>query len=489
LAGVTTHIFSFMKISKISVLTRPFSTKAFHFICERAFPDATVSYASDWRGVEDVWLMDVFYRVYRSRVATEALLEQMDVGDAVVADIVQRCRLLRTLPADKARRMVAAMWHAAESYLDTHDPDLLLTVHIDCYVYDVMARVQTRRGRPYLAAADSMLHDYGEVNYRFLPFLVREPDESEVEAIVARIQPTKFRPAYLTDSFFRGDYPYRFVHLYLRHKARRAWFFAQRLLRRDPLNFHLNVVTGMVCSRLDYLTTAKYFHTDWRDRLTSSTRPVVFAPLQFYPEARYDYSPLPHELKDIPTLTIRLAELLSKDYTVVFKEHPAAYGSRDPEFYRRLAAFPGTVLVPPFVSPHEVTQYAECVITPGGTVGLETTIRGGRVITIGRPYYYVPGAMEVIETNEDLATLPELLRVRPPIGNVEETARAVIRVMLSQLLPGGCPHIRFDPSDPVAAAEMARFARSLGEYLPRLYERALELNQLHAQMEAVVLNS
>lgn len=466
-----------MQISTVSVITRPFSTRAFHYMCERAFPDQRVRYASDWRGVEETWLMEPFYRVHRSSEPTDDLLARYGVSEPVVEDVVRRCRLLRALPPARARRMVAAMWHAAEEYVDAERPDLMIAVLLDCYVYDVLARVQTGRGRAFVTVADTLLPDYGEVNYRYLPFVVREPSDEEVEAVVARLRPKSFRPAYLTAPYFRDQKLYRFFRLYARHKARLAYFWLRRTVSGDPLNFHLNVVNGMVCARLDYLDTARFWHDDWRERIAAAGRPSVFVPLQFYPEARYDYSPLPPALADLPSLTIRLAEVLSGRYTVVVKEHPAAYGSRDPEFYRALAAFPNVVFVPTLVPSHEVTAVTDCVITPGGTVGLETAIRGGRVVTIGRTNYYTPEAMELIESEDDVRDLPELLAQRPPAYDPDARAAAVVRTLLSQLLPGGFPHINFDPANAADAEQMDRFARSFREHLPLIHARALELNR------------
>ncbi len=486
-----------MRLQKVSILTRPFSSRGFHFVADRAFEGLQARFASDWRGVEPEWFMAPFYRTYRSRESTEAILAAQGVDEATTRDVVRRCRLLRAVPEAQARRMVASMWRAAEEFVDRHDADLIVSCHVDCYMYDVLSRVQGARGKAYVAIGDSLLPDYGEVNYRFHPIPVRDPADAEIAAVRERLQRRSFRPSYMVPAFYRNDFAYRFINLYLRHQARRVYFPLRRLVDRDPLNFHLNVVSGMACERIEYLHTWKYFHEDWRERLAVAGRPVVFVPLQFYPESRYDYSPLHPDLKDLPSLTVRLAELLSRDFTVAFKEHPAVYGSRDPAFYRTLGQFPNTVFVPPFVPVDDVTELSRCVITPGSTVGLETAVRGGRVVTIGRPPYFTPGAIDLIETPEDLAALPARLaapapaafgaaggRAEPGTTAGDDAPTAVVRTLLSQLLPGGCPYVKFDPTDEGAAREMARFAESLRTFLPLIHQRTLELNLSHAHVPA-----
>ena len=166
----------------ITILTRPFSSRAFHFIAQVGLSGKNVSFTSDTRGVEAHWLMTPFYRAYRSSRATTDLVAPL--GEAAVADIISRCRYLRTAAPDQARRMVGSMWEAANELIDERAPDLIISCHMDCYLYDVICRAQNQRGKDYLAIGDTLFPEYGEVNYRFLPLEIRTPAPEEVEDIL-----------------------------------------------------------------------------------------------------------------------------------------------------------------------------------------------------------------------------------------------------------------------------------------------------------------
>ena len=463
-----------MATRRITILTRPFSSEGFHFFAEHALAGHEVRFTSDWRGTEQHWLMRSFYEAFGSNATTAEMLPPITLDDA--DDIVARCRFLRSLQPEKARRIVAAMGTAALDLIERNDPDLIISCHIDCYVYDVIARLQRDRGKAYLALSEGIVEHYGGINYRFLPMDVREPDEEEVKALVSLIRDREFRPAYMFGRYYDVNYLSRFVRLYLRQKARRVWFPIRRWAARDPLNFHWNTATGeaVTCQRLRWLATVRYFDRDWEQRLAASPRPAVFIPLQWYPEARYDYADLDSRLRNLPRLTLDLCERLSPDCDVALKEHPAIFGSRDPKFYEALLRVPNVVIVPHLVPTAYVSEKCDCLITPAATICMEAAIRGQRVITVGRPAYYVDDAFEVIDDPEQLENLPRQV-CAPPAVERNGLAEVVARKVLSQLLPGAFQYNRFDRTDPVAAEEMKTYSRNFARHLDVISEAALRV--------------
>src|SRR6266567_4173933 len=74
------------------------------------FADVTV--LSDLRGEGDRCLVDDFYRFMRGGDAAEAALARF--GEESCADIIRRCRTLRSLDRSLAIRMIGAMAQAIE---------------------------------------------------------------------------------------------------------------------------------------------------------------------------------------------------------------------------------------------------------------------------------------------------------------------------------------------------------------------------------------
>ena len=461
-----------MATNRITCLTRPFSKRGIHYIAEHGLADKSVDFSSDWRGVEADWMMRDFYQAFRSKRSTDVLLAGM--SEETVSDVVERCRYLRTLPLERSHRMVGAMAEAANALLDRQQPDLVITCHLDCYMYDVISRVQAAREKGYVAIGDTMFADYGDVNYRFLPMVIRTPSPHEIDRCIETMAARSFRPAYMVKSYYDRRLWRRFLRLYARQQLRRMLFPLRAALSGDSMNFHLRDHSFSSCRKISWLCSEGMFHDNWREMIRDCSLMKVFIPLQWYPEARYDYSTLHPQLRNLNDLALRICKLLNSGFQVVLKEHPAVYGTRDPRFYEQLRQHENVVLVPPFVHTSEVADMTDCLITMGATAGMEAAMRGQRVISISEPLYYVEHGFEVINTPWDLAELPNLLRRNRDLLSPDELAPKIASRMLSQFLPGGCPYLRFRKSNREAAAELHRFAASLNTYLETIYVASID---------------
>lgn len=100
---------------------------------------AEVTVLSDLRRDGDWSLVDDFYRFMRTADAAAVALSRF--GEAGCAEIILRCRSLRSLDRDLAMRMIGGMTQAIESAFDRLDPRLIVTFTMDRYVMDVMERV------------------------------------------------------------------------------------------------------------------------------------------------------------------------------------------------------------------------------------------------------------------------------------------------------------------------------------------------------------
>lgn len=459
--------------SSFLVLTRPYTRKAFHYFADIAFASKKLSFSSEWAGLEADWMMRPFYDNFDSGRSTESLVEGIPPG--VLSDVISRCRLLRQLKPNEAKRMVGAMWPAARALLDRHMPEMVVSGYIDCYLYDIIAREQRARGGSYATISSTILPLYGDINYKFHPISVRTPDDDEVD----RVQEVFRNRSFLAHGVPRnrtGWHLRKFVTLYARHKARLAWFAMRKIIDRDRLNFHYNTPTTAACQGLGWLRVEQYCNRNWKSVVESSRLPKVFVPLQYYPECRYDYSTgLPAEVRNVPELILKVCEVLSPSHLVVLKEHPSVWGLRNPEYFRKLRRFDNVCLVPTEVMSGEVASMVDCVVTPGSTIGLEQSVRGGRVISIGRPSYFVEGCVEVVRSQDELRTLPERIRAGTPLTAAKEViARSLVRKQLSQSIPGECRHLAFNGSSGHDQREMRRFAEGFNRFLPDIHRAVLD---------------
>ena len=71
-------------------------------------------------------------------------------GEDGCADIILRCRVLRSLKRELALGLIGSMTQAVECAFNDLDPDLVLTFTMDRYVMDVMSRMAVARGVDFL---------------------------------------------------------------------------------------------------------------------------------------------------------------------------------------------------------------------------------------------------------------------------------------------------------------------------------------------------
>ena len=160
------------------------------------FADVTV--LSDHRGEGDRQLVDDFYRFMKTGDAAAAAAARF--GDVGCADIILRCRVLRSLDRNLALRMIGAMAQAIEVAFDDLHPDLILTFTMDRYVMDVMARLANARGIDFLEMTSSPIPDHVIFHRRGQLVPLGEPSEEDLGKAVEILSEDGFAPVYVRDA-------------------------------------------------------------------------------------------------------------------------------------------------------------------------------------------------------------------------------------------------------------------------------------------------
>ena len=196
------------------------------------FADVTV--LSDLRGDGDVCLVDDFYHFVGMADAAEIAVARF--GDDGCADIILRCRVLRSLDRWLALRMIGAMTKAIERAFDDLDPDLVMTFTIDRYVMDVMERAARARGIDFLEMTTSIIPDEVMLMRRGQPVWLHEPSSDKVEAAVATLCKADFAPAYVRDA--KRFTAIQFWRVFGYYALRGAFFNVWRFFKHDRFNIH-----------------------------------------------------------------------------------------------------------------------------------------------------------------------------------------------------------------------------------------------------------
>ena len=438
------------------------------------FADSSI--LSDLRGEGDWVLVDDFYRFLRSSGSASAAISRF--GEVGCADIIRRCRVLRSLESSLAMRMIGSMAQAIELAFDSLDPDLVVTFTMDRYVMDVMDRVCRQRGIDFLEMTTSILP--GEVLFmrrgRLIPLL--EPDDAAVDGAVEVLCDRSFAPTYVRD--LRRFSTSRFWQVFGYFALRGAYFSTLRHVRRDPHNLHyvdaLKRLKHKV--RMGDVAVLGLLDDQWQARLATAPRERrAFFGLQLFPEASLDYWLQDSTMLQHDKAVVRYCEVLgSNGFQVFVKDHPLQFGFRQRELMQQLAKLPFVTLVPYDVPAGLLIAECSVSVTFTGTIGFQAALAGLCSI-VTEPYYATD---EHYLHVRDLAgidgVVDRLEKWRAP-HNLPAARRDMVRHLARASVPGDYfTWRRFNRNDPSARSAVESLAASFNTYLPR-FLRAQKTSQ------------
>ena len=429
------------------------------------FADVTV--LSDLRGEGDRSLVDDFYRFMAKGDAAGAALARF--GDDGCADIILRCRVLRSIDRGLALRMIGGMTQAIEHAFDELDPDLVMTFTIDRYVMDVMARTASARGIDFLEMTTSIIPDEVMLMRRGRPVWLREPSDEAVEAAVSVLCKADFAPAYVRDA--KRFSARQFWRVFGYYTVRGAFFDVWRFLKRDRYNIHYLDALKRLKHKVRFGDVAALTLLDrnWQSRLGEVPRERrVFLGLQLFPEASMDYWLKSPEMLAHDDVLVRYCEVLgAAGYRIFVKDHPLQFGFRQRDLFERLSKLPFVTLVPYDVPANLLIEKCAVSLTFTGTIGFQAALAG--LCSIATDPYYATEEhfLHVRDVEEIDGLVDRLKRWRSP-DDMVAARREIMRHLASVSVEGDYFGWRkFDPENHAACEAVEPLARSLNVYLPK----------------------
>lgn len=423
---------------------------------------------SDIRGAGDCDVITDFYAEYARQLAYPDI-RPICFSDEDVRDIIARCRLLRWLPVKQARCMVASMEYAFTQVLDRVRPTMVLSFPIDRYVSDVLDRLATRRGIPYLELTASLVSGMSMLMHRGqLVKVDSAPSPELVQEQVRTIANPSFTPSYVTTATRYTKL--RWLKTFFYFRLRGLAFKVISWIKRDPVNLHYLDAQAFLGHkpRLSDLRVFDLIDWQWRDRLAlfPKSRRVFFG-LQLFPEASIDYWLANIDLIDYENLLVDAAQAFSEaGYLVMVKDHPSQFGFRQCGLLDRLLAVPNVSLLPYEISGNEVVSLVDTNFTLTGTLGLQSALLGLRSIT-SPTYYATSEDFVTFNSRESVAHLPEI------VANWQQSTPLPSRQhrVLSHLLQGSFAGEFFsfrhfkrsspDPSAKILAEQLGRRLKAM----------------------------
>jgi hypothetical protein len=432
------------------------------------FADVTV--LSDLRGEGDRSLVDDFYRFMRSGDPAAAAFARF--GEDGCADIILRCRVLRSLERGLALRMIGSMAQAIECAFDELDPELVLSFTIDRYVLDVLERTARARKIDFLEMTASIIPNEVMLMRRGRPVWLREPSDQHIEAATRELCRDDFAPSYVRNA--RKFSTWQFCRVFGYFALRGGYFNILRFLRRDPYNlFYLDALKRLKHKvRPGDLAALKLLDRNWQAQLGEAPRERrVFMGLQLFPEASMDYWLRSPDMLAHDKVVLRYCEVLGEaGYRIFVKDHPLQFGFRQRELLERLSKQSFVTLVPYEVPANLLIRECAISVTFTGTIGFQAALCG-LCSVVTEPYYATERHFLHIRNFEEIGGLVERLRQWRPLDATQAVRCEIVRNLAAISVEGDyftCMH--FDPASEASREAVEGLARSLNTFLPRFFK-------------------
>jgi len=349
-------------------------------------------------------------------------------GPAEIEAIIGRCRLLRHLDLETAMRLLVAAERAVSTILDRTRPSFILSLTVDSYILDILARLGQQRAIPFIGIVPSFLTDHFRITTRGEGVHCRDVDEDMVKTTFANLAVADYRPDFLVSP--GREARRRMWRMWIRNLPRPVWFALRRRLSGDRLNYHFWV--SQIVARQFWTPWPQGYSGIGRHELDTLTPrylgpPRVYLPLQMSPETTIDYWSADRRWINYENHILRLIRAHRGKACFVVKEHPNLVGFRSPGFYPRLAAEPNCTMVLPEVRSNDLVTLCDAVLVCTGSAGFEAAIRGKPVISDSAPYYAPEETLFPISTLEDGRFIDKI-----PL----ELQNRMVKHLLERTLPG-----------------------------------------------------
>lgn len=414
---------------KILCHVDPWCVDQFKRIAEGFEPRGEFVCVSGYRSIDQTGLSQAYYAYVDGPEDLEGW------GDGRDAEVIARCRLMRSLEPVTARRHVKAMRRAAREMLYRVKPDVFLSESIDQFLHDVLFQEVNDARIASFGMIRTFVNGYFRISERGEMRHARQPSEEEVSAIRERLSTEHYIPNNLIP--LKRSPVFTYLRIMVSNNLRVVAFFLRRTLGREKYNYHYWVSERGTREHYQHvLPKWRFGSANWRDKLANVTRPIVYVPLQHFPEATVDYWADDLEELDYPQRLYAYVEKLRRDFHVLIKEHPGVWGFRKPSFYRPFEEMENVTICQTGEPSQNCLSVADAVLVWTGSVGFEAALRGKPVLTVCAPYYATGERFMRIRLdtrNDDICTFVDMCSSTPILS---DEADKLVTHLMSGLLPG-----------------------------------------------------
>jgi len=405
----------------------PWCEKQYKTIVEGIDENAETLQISGFRTKDNSNLTNRYYELLEQNKKKQFILNELD------NDIIKRCRLLRSLKEEEALLHLNSMRQSIKEVFDSFNPDILVSETIDQYLMDLLFYECKNRKIPFIGLVVTFIDGYyrisakGEYNYS------RKSSEKEINKVINMLLKKDYKPTIIS-SLFNKSYK-KCLKKYILNMLKIPYFFFRRLPAGEKYNYHYWASLKLSIGSFQLFPKFNIGEKEFIDKIDKIEKKKIFIPLQYYPEATIEYWCEELNVIEYEVKLLEYCKKLSKDFTLIVKEHPYVLGTRKSDFYKKLLAIDNLIFCPTFEDSNYLVELSDAVFVWTGSVGFESALRGKPVITVTKPYYMMGKQFKQITINTNNNEITNFIKEKTNIITRKEQEE-LVEYLLNGFFPG-----------------------------------------------------
>ena len=329
-------------------------------------------------------------------------------------DIIQRCRLLRSLDRSIAISMISSAQRAIIEYINKEKIEVFIAPRVDSYILDIIDRELSSRNQLFIGVWRSaflkrkfFLTKRGEVNQ-----INHEISSKDCEELINSLSNLEFKATSITNS--NNFTAFQFLRRYLYLLLRDIFFEFTRYFTKYRYGYH--ELTNRFHTISDRIKIGDFFKAmenknHYLEPLKSGNRAKnIFIALQVNPESTIDYYSPNIEFTNIEkTLDLLTSNLSKNGYNIFIKDHPNMFGRRMFHRLKKIFNYENVFYVPYSVISTEVIKNCDIVFSWSGTVNMQSFLSNKIAISVCPPYSVEHPSFITLQDISDIQNINHLI--------------------------------------------------------------------------------
>jgi hypothetical protein len=406
-----------------------------------------------------------FYPIFihnLSSLAKDTIL--LPYNDTELNDIIQRCRLLRSMKKEDSINFIKSAFISIEQFIDTTKVDIFISPRIENYIFDLMERSLKRKNKRFIGLwRSAFLKNHFFFTNRGETISVREPGDDEVISFINKIGNISFKATSINGKVNI----FTFLNKYFKYLFRDTALEILRQLWHYKYNFR-ELATRYHC--IDYKVplfniVPNSISSITLNKILNNGKLKIFIALQVNPEATIDYYCKNINFINIPdTLDNIISKFSNAGFDVIIKDHPNMNGRRN--FYHInnfTKKYKNVYIVPSKISSNYLLNHCNCVFTWSGTISIQSYFNSISTISIAPPFYQNLPNFYILNNYDELNLIIKNIQDNNIIINYDNK-KTLAKYILSTHLKGNVfTHDNIKPDVNDFVDELSKYINNLNE--------------------------